>query len=402
LQGIRIVNVLRHPVRYIASHTSLVQSAEQCPLYAHYAETLFPQAVKEFPELLLLECADFRLFLAFAVSCFSVRNLAYDFELPGFKSVQMEAFTTQVDLLKALCDEITGLKYSAERLEEFIGHGAINQHRKQSVNESAWQTYRAWETWQQDLARMVIPSSVLDEFETAGYDVAMLRFGNGPRQSAIPQAPTTEAIPCLADYLRGQNPEHPLLTSQDHQTSCATPQLMEEGYKGFNLLSFRGNFYALAQSLGPMDLLSIADDVLRGHCERGLCFVGTSCVALKEQIDQAAPKGGGRAPDQLPQLVRENFHGFNLVCYQNRFYALAQALGPFDLMSAASDDLQQLQRSNQCMMDETYLDLLERIEQFMLARNQLLHARPLLGPTHQPTKNASNVRSGKRRAKSRF
>ena len=366
LRGIHIVNVLRHPVRYISSHTALVQSAEQYPLYGHYTENLFPQAMKEFPELLLLDCEDFGLFLAFAVSCFSVRNLAHDFQFPGFKSVQMEAFTTQVDLLKSICEEITGLEYSKDRLEEFIGSGAINQHRKQSVNESAWQVYRGWRTWQQDLARMMIPSSVLEAFEEAGYDVSMLRVEDCSTQSATGPTSSTGAIPSLADCLRGKNPEHPLLALRDSHAACAPPQLIKEAYKGFNLLSFRGSCYALAQSLGPFDLLSAADDCLRSHRETGLCFIGDSAGAVKEQINRVLPKVGADVPDQAAELVRENFHGFNIVCYKNRFYALAQALGPFDLASARSDGLEKLQRSRQCLVDETYLDLLERIEQLLL------------------------------------
>src|SRR4029453_9605070 len=93
------------------------------------------------------------------------------------------------------------------------------------------------------------------------------------------------AVPCLADCLRRQNPEHPLLICKDSQAVCAPPRLIEGGYKGFNLLSFRGSFCALAQSLGPIDLLSAANDAVLGHCENGLCFIGDSSDAVKEQID---------------------------------------------------------------------------------------------------------------------
>jgi hypothetical protein len=54
-------------------------------------------------------------------------------------------------------------------------------------------------------------------------------------------------------------------------------------------------------------------------------------------------------------------------------------LGPsfgFDLMSATADELQRLQRSSQCLIDETYLDLLERIEQLVLNQTCLRYAPP--------------------------
>src|SRR5205823_15073874 len=65
LDGMRIVNIVRHPVDWIASHYALVRSSEQHPrLYQQYLDEVFPQVLREFPELYLLKCPDYRAFVA--------------------------------------------------------------------------------------------------------------------------------------------------------------------------------------------------------------------------------------------------------------------------------------------------------------------------------------------------
>src|SRR5438093_3413716 len=76
LEGTTVVNVLRHPVCYVDSHFSLVRSAERHPeLYQHYLQNVFPSALAQFPELFLIDCPDYREFVAFAVSCVSVYQM---------------------------------------------------------------------------------------------------------------------------------------------------------------------------------------------------------------------------------------------------------------------------------------------------------------------------------------
>ena len=212
LEGVSIINVLRHPVSYIASHTSLVRSAEAYPLYEHYSGVMFPQALERFPELLLIECPDYKLFVAFAVSCLSVCNLERDFEHSGFRHMQMEELTTNAAALREFCESLTGLPYPAAWLEGFIAQGGINQHRRASAKRSPAEVFAAWPRWQQDAARMMIPPSVLRAFEENGYDVAMLRSGSPLGKSDAAFAPS------LADHLRaaghpGKQPLKPELSA---------------------------------------------------------------------------------------------------------------------------------------------------------------------------------------------
>ena len=307
LRGIHVINVLRHPVRYIASHTSLVRSSESYPLYPHYSEGMFSQALEQFPELLLLDCEDYRLFLAFAVSCLSVCNLAKDFVYPQFKSVQMEVLTREVTALQCFCEELTGLEYPAERLNEIIQGGAINQHRKHAVNEQAGCVWRGWATWQQDMARMMIPVGVLDKFEAEGYDVSVLRMDLSSATEA-PLGNAREAVPSLADRLRELNPDHPWLADRD-PARVASPEpppiLVEEGADGFNIVLYRGSYYALAQAIGPIDLSTTTAESLQTLQDDGQCLIAEDIYeARKWMASRSKP-----AFDEMDRLLSEGVAG---------------------------------------------------------------------------------------------
>ena len=288
LAGINIVNLLRHPVRYLASHTALVGTAEKYPLYRHYAEVMFPDALRRFPELLLLECPDYRRFVAFAVSCLSVCNLANDFRFPQFDAAKMETLTTDVDSLQALCERLTGLSYSRDRLREFIQLGAINSHRKSKAGSDAAEGFESWPRWQQDMARMMIPEEVLTAFERHGYDIDMLRVGSPVAKNRLPVDATSHA-PTLADELRRQNPQHPWLEAAPAQTSPfgslnITPELLEENFRGYNFVRLGARCFALAQSLGPFDLAQAPPELLDAHRQSGACLVGNSVAELKRRL----------------------------------------------------------------------------------------------------------------------
>ena len=172
LDGIRIINVLRHPINYIASHFSLVKSSVKHPdLFHHYEKVMMPQAIQQFPELALFDHVPYLEFMAFAVSCLSVCNLAYDFAYPQFLHVQMEELTTESIMLKDFCEYLTGQEYSLDELNKLIQLGAINQHEKNPTSKDPKEIYESWETWKQDLFHMMIPVSVLSKLQRYGYTI---------------------------------------------------------------------------------------------------------------------------------------------------------------------------------------------------------------------------------------
>lgn len=276
LAGINILNVLRHPVPYIASHTALVRTAEGHPFYQHYGHVMFSEALRRYPELLSIECPDYDLFVAFTVSCLSVCHRAGDFAHSQFESVKMEALTTDLGMLQSVCERLTGLAYPTARLEEYIRHGAINTHRKTGSSGDACAVFNAWAPWQKQLVRLMIPSDVIEALSDCGYDVSMLQT------AATPDAP-----PTLADRLRrlgsgqcfltgGQNPAGP---DNDWQ-----PQLIDEGRAGFNIVRYRRRYHVLSQALGEIDLTQATLDRLQSHAARGECFVADSVAAAHAWI----------------------------------------------------------------------------------------------------------------------
>lgn len=67
-----------------------------------------------------------------------------------------------------------------------------------------------------------------------------------------------------------------------------SPNLLINGYKGFNLVKYLDSFYAIAQSLGPVDLntISIAEiDVLSGT---GFIVTANTLEVLKQEVDKTS------------------------------------------------------------------------------------------------------------------
>jgi hypothetical protein len=73
------------------------------------------------------------------------------------------------------------------------------------------------------------------------------------------------------------------------------PELVEQSYQGFNLVSYRGKVYALAQALGPVDLSQVDEIALSSYQARGECYIGSSPEEVKNLIPQTVPN----APELL-------------------------------------------------------------------------------------------------------
>ena len=179
-----IANVVRHPVSYIESHFSLVRKAEGHPdVYSNYESHLFPQALGEFRELFLVDCPDFREFLAFAVSCLSALIVARDLGYEAFPHYRMESLTRGGAALAAFCEKLTGLAYSQEKLDALVAAGAINRHKTQSASSDERKIYDGWARWKKDIAAVMISETALKKFERVGYDIGMFRDGAGNVES---------------------------------------------------------------------------------------------------------------------------------------------------------------------------------------------------------------------------
>ncbi len=314
LDQFRVVNVLRHPVSYIDSHFSLVRSAENHPeLYRHYVENLLPLSLQQFPELFLVDCASYREFLAFAVSCLSVCNMAHDFDYAQFEHFRMESLVANPKELKRFCETLTGLAYSLDQLHRFIVEGPINRHRRSNASMDPQVIYSSWPDWKKDMAAIMIPDTVIDEFQKQGYDIEVFRWS----EAKSTHTGESKRLPCLADHLKVMDEQHPLLTllkptqetdvplvekeSQSTATDSASePLLLESDYCGFNLVGFVGQVYGLARSIGPLDLAVTSSEILQRYVENRACFIGKSVDDVRDLIRAHRVALGERSSVPIP------------------------------------------------------------------------------------------------------
>jgi hypothetical protein len=353
--------VIRHPVDWIVSHEALVRAAEKHPrLYQIYLDDVFPQVLRQFPELYLMKCPDVRAFLAFANSCHGVNNLLFDMCYPGVRHLQMEVLTTRAEVLGEFCRDLTGLDYPPATLEKFIALGAINRHRPGKGRPLPHETYAAWQPWQQDMAHMMISGLVLDWLETMGYDLPMFR----EKASAGPLALPSGDAPCLADCLRSLDQRHPLLA---HMTplGATRAQIVETDLRGFRMARHQGKVYALANSIEIDDLAKMDEETLADLHEDGLCLVGATLGEVWRAI--------ARVLADSPTLIEE-YRGYNLINFREVCYAAPKGLA-LNLERMRSRERKQLKRENKLLAGATIQNVKHHIDALMEPReDQVYHA----------------------------
>jgi hypothetical protein len=381
LSNIHLLNLIRHPINYIASHYALVRSAEKHEsLYQHYVERVFPQVLQEFPELFLIPCPDHRAFLAFAASCFGVANLIRDLAYPGVRTVKMEDLTTQPEVLQGLCQELTGLTYSRESLWAFIRRGAINKHRSPNSSNDPHAIFANWETWQQDMVQMMIPGTVLDRLEEMGYDVTMLH-GQPSKSSTAYAAASDPPVLCLADHLRNGDQQHSYLAYLIEPGPLAI-QFIETEQQGFHFVFHEGKVYALAHTLDVREPHRLEPETLRKLEVKGLCFRRDSAaeawVAIARSFRAGFEAAAARTNVATPQLVEQGYREFNLVAYVGKVVAVAQCLGPIDLPILQPAELVELRGKEQIYV----ADSTEQAKHWIEQRHERLQPR-LIAPAYK-------------------
>jgi hypothetical protein len=105
---------------------------------------------------------------------------------------------------------------------------------------------------------------------------------------------------------------------------AATPQLLEQGYREFNLVAFAGKVFAVAQCLGPTDLVLLEPAKLEELRGKEQVYVADSTEQAKHWIDQLHER-------LQPRLFAPPYREFNLVAYRGSVWASAQSLVPLDL-----------------------------------------------------------------------
>lgn len=70
------------------------------------------------------------------------------------------------------------------------------------------------------------------------------------------------------------------------KSKYASPVLIEANYKKFNFVLYRRKYYALATSIGPVDLAQIKDEKLKKYKKEERIFIDTSLKKVKAHVDQ--------------------------------------------------------------------------------------------------------------------
>ena len=133
---------------------------------------------------------------------------------------------------------------------------------------------------------------------------------------------------------------------------------VEAGFRGYNLVRHGGRFCGLSLRLGAVDLSRTCVATLREFQEQRLCFVAASIAELKQQIAEHGYR-------LSPELLEQGFHGFNLVAFQDRVFALATKLGAVNLPGADEATLSAWQAAHTCFVAESVAGLKAQIEEFV-------------------------------------
>jgi SAM-dependent methyltransferase len=147
-----------------------------------------------------------------------------------------------------------------------------------------------------------------------------------------------------------------------------SPVLVESDYHGYNLLRYRDRAYGLALTAGSRDLAALSPQELAVLEQQQLCVVDRSVDLLKRRILLADYRFS-------PELVEENYRGFNLVRYRAEAYALAVALGPFDLTQEPPERLAECGKQGSCLIAPT-VDALKDIIEAGLPTREASRATP--------------------------
>lgn len=105
------------------------------------------------------------------------------------------------------------------------------------------------------------------------------------------------------------------------------PLLIEEGYETFNLLQYGSDYYGLSQDEGAFE-----PQMAKKHKYKE-CFTANSIAEVKKAINSSLRPQSDTANmgSSAPHLVEDNYHGFNIIRFRDRYYGLSQDQGEFDI-----------------------------------------------------------------------
>ncbi len=136
------------------------------------------------------------------------------------------------------------------------------------------------------------------------------------------------------------------------------PYLVETGYRGFNLVRWQRDCYAVHQVLGPMDLTTVPESILQDNLERGTIVIGGSPKEVKKKVDDQARLGSCREA----LLVETGYRGFNLVLWRGDYYGFNQSLGPRDLRTIPESFIQDQMKRKAILVGHSLQEVKKKVD----------------------------------------
>ena len=124
--------------------------------------------------------------------------------------------------------------------------------------------------------------------------------------------------------------------------------LLEEGYLGFNFVSYDGHVYAIAQEAGLVDVPRLT---LEGIAElaRGSHLIVTSSLETAKSRVEAIP----RVPRPTVKVLEEGYRRFNIIAHGSRVYAVAQDVGQIDFSSLTLEGIVELANASRLLLTDS-------------------------------------------------
>jgi len=116
-------------------------------------------------------------------------------------------------------------------------------------------------------------------------------------------------------------------------------------------------------------------DAIARHCDYAILLEGG------EVIEMGEPKSitnyyldllfSGRISDYapLPNLIAENFRGFNIIHYKTKYYGLPQSLGAIDVACLSKKDLKEYSEQSKCIVGSSFEEARQLVEQIAFQPN---------------------------------
>jgi len=114
-------------------------------------------------------------------------------------------------------------------------------------------------------------------------------------------------------------------------------RLVEESYKGFNILRYGDQYIAVGQALGPVDVRRLTPRMVNDFQARRGIAIGNSLDEVKQLVSQfPLAQRSDNASGLI--LVEEGYEGFNLLRYGEKIYAIPQGEGEFEIDRIKKND----------------------------------------------------------------